>query len=134
MDSDELIEGPLTKSIIGAFYEVYNTLRYGFLEQHYSRALHLELESIGHRVAREVPARVLYKGQVIGLQKIDMVIDEKIVIEIKASEQLHPAGMRQLVSYMRASELPVGLLLHFGPEAKYYRRVQTSRADPEANT
>ena len=142
MSPDDLIESSLTESVIGAFFEVYNTLGYGFLEALYIRALHQELESRGHRVAREVLSRASYKGHVIGLQRMDMVVDEKLVVEVKSSAQLHPIAMRQLLNYLRATDLEVGLLLHFGPEPKHYRRVlsqevrssKSGRANQEANT
>jgi GxxExxY protein len=132
----DLFEEALTGSVIGAFYDVYNTLRFGFLEHIYSLALERELLARGHRVAREVGVRVMYKGAELGIQRLDMIVDEKLVIEVKATTELHKSALRQLRSYLRATNLEIGLLLHFGPQAKPYRLTSrnqnnTSEQDPE---
>jgi GxxExxY protein len=111
----------LTQSVIGAFFDVYNTLNFGLLESRYSRALEWELRSRGHHVTREFGVRVSYKGIDLGLQRLDLVVDEKLVVEIKSTQDLHTAAVRQLHSYLRASNLEVGLLLHFGPDPRFYR-------------
>jgi GxxExxY protein len=109
--------------VIGAFFEVYNTLGYGFLEQVYVMALERELRARGHRVAREVGVRIKYKGEELALHRIDMVIDEKIVVETKSTQELHRTAERQVYNYLRATGYQVGLLLHFGPEPRFYRMV-----------
>lgn len=116
-----LVEQELTHSIIGAFYEAYRTLGFGFLEQVYSLALERELVARGHRIARELGVQVMYKGEHLCTQRVDMVVDEKVIVEIKSTYQLHPSADRQLYSYLRASNLEVGLLLHFGRQASFYR-------------
>ena len=116
----ELIEEALSKSVIGAFFEVYNTLGYGFLEHLYVKALERELMARGHSVAREVGVRVMYKGEEIGFQRLDLVVDEKLVVETKATQDLHKSASRQLFNYLHATNLEIGLLLHFGPEARFY--------------
>ena len=123
-----LIEEALTRSIIGAFYEVYNCLGYGFLEHLYVLALERELIARGHTVVRQVGVTVYYKGQPLGQQRLDMIVDGKCVIEVKSTFLLHPAHERQLRSYLQGTGLQVGLLLHFGPEAKFVRIVNTGRA------
>ena len=122
-----LVEQQLTESIIGAFYEVYKTLGFGFLEQAYSSALERELVARGHRVAREVGVRVMYKGEELCTQRLDMVVDEKVVVETKSAYHPHPSADRQLYTYLRASNLEVGLLLHFGREPSFYRRFCPNR-------
>ena len=119
-----LIEGALTSSIIGAFYEVYNTLDFGFREDVYKSALEKELHALGHDVQREVRVVVHYKGEPIAVQIIDMLVDGKCVVEAKSSADLRPSWGRQLQNYLRATDLEVGLLLHFGLEAKFYRLVE----------
>jgi GxxExxY protein len=121
MRRKELVEEALTHSVIGCFFDVYNTLKFGLLESIYSRALELELVSRGHRVAREFGVRVSYKGTTLGVQRLDLVIDEKLVVEIKSTQDLHKAAVRQVYNYLRASNLELGLLLHFGPDPKFYR-------------
>jgi GxxExxY protein len=117
----ELICGRLTHSVIGAFFEVYNTLGFGFLEHLYAAALERELLARGHRVGREIWVPVIYKGEELGKQRLDMMVDEKLVIETKATHDLHKAAVRQVYNYLHATKLEVGLLLHFGPQPKFYR-------------
>jgi GxxExxY protein len=119
----ELFDGKLTHSVIGAFYEVYNNLGFGFLERFYVTALERELLDRGHKVAREVSVRVLYKGEELGSQRLDLIVDERLVVETKASSDLHRSATRQLYNYLRATNLELGLLLHFGPDPKFYRVV-----------
>lgn len=122
-----LLEETLTRSIIGAFYEVYNTLGFGFLEHLYVLAMEQELIARGHKVSRQVSVPVFYKGRQLGSQRLDMIVDDKVVIEIKSTFDLHPAAHRQLRSYLQGTKLQLGFLLHFGPEAKFYRVVSTRK-------
>jgi len=122
MHENQLIEQQLTESVIGAFYEVYNHLGYGFLEHVHAKALEIELRSRRHRVARETNVRVHYKGSLLCTQRIDMLVDDKVIIEIKSSEILPAPSMSQLRNYLKATNIEVGLLLHFGPKPKFYRR------------
>ncbi|HVD05081.1 MAG TPA: GxxExxY protein, partial [Gemmatimonadaceae bacterium] len=105
------------------FFEVYNTLGFGFLEHLYVVALAGELEERGHRVAREVGIPVFFKGRELGTQRLDLVIDNKLVIETKSTFELHDAAHRQLYSYLRATTLEVGLLFHFCPKPQFFRVV-----------
>ena len=121
MARGELIYERLAHSVIGGFYDVYNTLGFGFLEQVYVTALERELRARGHAVGREVFVPVHYKGEQIVRQRLDMVVDEKLVVEIKSTYELHGAAARQVYNYLRATRLELGLLLHFGPQPKFYR-------------
>jgi GxxExxY protein len=126
-----LIEEALTRSVIGAFYEVYNTLGFGFLEHLYVMALERELLARGHQVARQVWVRVAYKGDELGIQRIDMIVDQKLVVEIKATSKLPESATRQLYNYLRATNLEVGLLLHFGLKASFHREIcSNTRSNP----
>jgi len=122
----ELIHEALTRLVIGAFFEVYNTLGFGFLEHVYVLALELELVSMGHKVSRQVSVPVYYKGAVLGHQGVDMIVDDKLVIEIKSTYELHKAAHRQLRSYLQGTKIEVGLLLHFGPTAQFFRVVSSN--------
>ena len=122
-----LLEETLTRSIIGAFYEVYNTLGFGFLEHLYVLAMEQELIARGHKVSRQVSVPVFYKGRELGSQRLDMIVDDKVVIEIKSTFDLHSAAHRQLRSYLQGTKLQLGFLLHFGPEARFYRVVSTRK-------
>ena len=116
-----LFEERLTHSVIGAFFDVYNTLGFGFLEHIYVMALERELLARKHRVAREVAVQVLYKGQWLGQQRVDMIVDEKLVVETKSTHELHKSANRQVYNYLRSTNLEIGLLLHFGPKAHVQR-------------
>jgi len=119
----KLIEERLTHSVLGAFYEVYRNLGFGFLEQFYVMALERELRARGHCVAREVCVQVFYKGEELGSQRLDMIVDSKLIVETKATRQLPEAAGRQLFNYLRATGLEVGLLLHFGPKPRFSRMI-----------
>ena len=121
MPRSDFLHERLTYSVIGAFFEVYNTLGFGFLEHLYVVAMERELVARGHRVAREFSVPVSYKGEELGRQRLDMIVDETLVVETKASYDLHKAAARQVYNYLRATKLEVGLLLHFGPEPAFYR-------------
>ncbi|HVF41130.1 MAG TPA: GxxExxY protein, partial [Gemmatimonadaceae bacterium] len=125
MADDNLIHGDLSRAVISAFFEVYNTMGYGFLEHIYCVAMEGELKSRGLAAGREVAVEVRYKGNRVGFQRLDMVVDDKIIVEIKSSAVLSPTAKRQLHNYLRATDLEVGLLLHFGPSPKFYRQVVT---------
>jgi GxxExxY protein len=125
MSNLQLLEERLTESVIGGFYEVYNTLGFGFLEQVYMMALERELRARGHSVGREVWVPVYFKGDEISRQRIDMIVDERLVVEAKSTQNLHKSAPRQVYNYLRATQLQVGLLLHFGPEPAFYRLVHT---------
>ena len=125
-----LIERQLTGSIIGAFYEVYNTLGFGFLEHIYIMALERELIARGHHVDREMGVNVMYKGEQLARQRLDMIVDGKVVVETKSSLDLHQTARRQLYNYLKATNLELGLLLHFGEKATFYRVI---RSNPKIN-
>jgi len=116
-----LIEEELTRSVIGAFFTVYNGLGYGFVEHVYVMGLERELRGRGHRVDREVAVTVFYKGEALTTQRLDMVVDGKLVVEVKATAQLHSSASRQVYNYLKATRLEVGLLFHFGPAPGFYR-------------
>lgn len=131
MSENDLLQHKTTAAIIGAFYEVYNRLGYGFLEQVYSLALEQELLERGHTVHREVTVTIYYKGRALTNHRLDMVVDEKVVVENKSTGVLPPFTKRQTLNYLRASGKEVGLILHFGPQAKFFRVVHSGRS-PES--
>lgn len=129
MSQSELKHEGLSGSIIGAFFDVYNALGYGFLEHLYVTALERELRMRGHEVVRELSVRVMYKGDELGVQRLDMVVDRLVVVEVKSTSALDKIAPRQLYNYLRATNLEVGLLLHFGPQPKFYRVLCENRLD-----
>jgi len=116
-----LVEERLTASIIGSFFDVYNYFGFGLLESVYANALAADLRAKGHRVDREIRVPVFYKGEQIGWQRIDQLVDDKVIVETKASVKLLPTDEPQLRTYLNATKLEIGLLLHFGPTPKFYR-------------
>jgi GxxExxY protein len=121
-----LLESDLTHDVIGGFYEVYRTLGFGFLERIYQAALEEELRLRGHKIARQVPVAVAYKRVLIGTQRVDMIVDGRVVVEIKSSYELPATSSRQLFNYLSATNLQVGLLLHFGPQPNFQRVVRST--------
>ncbi|HSA56724.1 MAG TPA: GxxExxY protein [Gemmatimonadaceae bacterium] len=132
MRKHKLLEERLTHSVIGAFFEVYNTLGFGFMEHIYEMALERELRARGHRVGRQVAVQIYYKGDLLAEQRLDLIVDGKLVVETKSAPQLHKSAPRQLYNYLRATTLEVGLLLHFGPEPQFFRLIAPKR-DPPAS-
>lgn len=126
MPIESLLEHRTTESIIGAFYHVYNRLGYGFLENVYTLALERELRARGHKVDREYSVTVFYEGEPLTTVRLDMVVDRKVVVENKSTSVLPAFAQRQLFNYLRASTLEVGLILHFGPVARFYRLVRSA--------
>jgi len=127
--SSGLAHEEITRSIIGAFFDSYNGLRDGFLESTYARALELELIERGLRVDREVGVQVVYKGEAIAWHRLDMVVESRVVVEIKAGAALPPHASRQLLNYLRATRLEVGLLLHYGPSPRFFREYAPNQSE-----
>jgi GxxExxY protein len=113
----------LTDRIIGAFYRVYNTLHWGFSEKVYHNALLHELRKSGLRVETKKQYDVFYDGVMVGEYFADVVAEGLVILELKAVEQLTPAHEAQLLNYLRASGIEVGLLLNFGPKPQCRRKV-----------
>jgi GxxExxY protein len=119
----ELLERELTGEIIGAFYHCYRQLGFGFLESVYRNALATELRYRGLAVETECPLEVVYLGVLVGRFRLDMLVERRVALELKSSVLLAPVDRRQLINYLRAANVDVGLLLHFGPTAKFHRLV-----------
>jgi len=123
----DLLSPELTEAVIGSFYDVHRQLGFGFREYIYDLALERDLVAKGHRVEREVSVMVFFRGEPLARQTLDMIIDQKLVIEIKSTEFLRPNATSQLFSYLHATNLELGLLLHFGREPKFYRVLYENR-------
>lgn len=118
-----LLEEAITGSIIDTFRDVHHELGFGYRELIYSLAVERDLIAKGHQVDREVSVMVYFRGEPIARQTLDMIVDKKVIVEIKATEHLHPSASSQLFSYLCSTNMEVGLLLHFGREPKFYRSV-----------
>jgi len=121
MINDKYLHSDLTDKILSCFYDVYNQLRYGFLEKVYENALKYELEKRGFKVESQKKIEVFYDGQRVGEYYADLVVDDLVIIELKAAEELCVEHSYQLLNYLRATKFEVGLLLNFG------KRPQTAR-------
>lgn len=113
----------LTRRIIENFYKVYNTLGYGFLEKVYENALMIEFEKSGLEAKCQAPIKVFYDRQIIGEYYIDLLVEECIIVEIKAVKSLLKEHEAQLLNYLKASRIEVGLLLNFGPKPEIKRKI-----------
>ncbi len=126
-----LVAGDLTEQVIGAFYAVYNDLGPGFLESVYENALIIALDELELPVLPQVPLVVRFRRQVVGQFRADLLVADQLIVEIKAVSQLAMIHEVQLVNYLRATGIQIGLLLNFGPRAEFRRRVcTTSKIDP----
>jgi GxxExxY protein len=122
-DSKDVKHRALTERIIGVFYKVYNTLGYGFLEKIYENAMMLELAKEGIPAVAQSPIKVSYGGKVIGEYFADILVDRKLIVEIKATRGLPFESEAQLLNYLKATDIEVGILLKFGPVPEIKRKV-----------
>jgi GxxExxY protein len=115
-----LLHAELTRSVIAAFYTVYNTLGFGFLEAVYTGAMTIELRKRGHNVKREVHARVYYDDIAVAWYRADILVDDVLIVEAKSTRHLDPTATDQLENCLRATDLELGPLFHFGPKPRFY--------------
>jgi GxxExxY protein len=121
-----LLHKEITDKILKAYYEVYNELGYGFLEKVYQNAMYLELKNLGFDVIPQHPIKVKFKGVNVGDFYADLLINDCIILELKASEFLVYDNELQLLNYLRATHIEVGLLLNFGKKPEFKRVVYTN--------
>ena len=132
-EDESILEGRTTGIIIRCFYRVYDYLGYGFLEAVYCEALAIEFEEERLSFLRDPNIDVFYKnGRRLGKYKPDFLVDGKVIVEVKATEFLTYSHQRQLRNAIRVSIKEVGLLLHFGPKARFERLVHTNSRKPHA--
>jgi GxxExxY protein len=118
----------LTAAILNAFYHVYNELGYGFLEKVYENALVHELRQRGFTVAQQVPIEVTYDGIIVGNYFADVLVNNSVILELKAADGIAEEHEAQLLNYLKAGCIDVGLLLNFGPKPQVKRKVfETAR-------
>jgi GxxExxY protein len=113
--------GDITQKVIGVFYDVYNDLGYGFLESVYHRALGLALESAGLRVGSSIKILVWFRGVQVGYFEADLLVENCVLLELKAVRTLDSSHQAQLLNYLRATDIEVGLLLNFGLKPEFKR-------------
>ena len=124
MNTDYLYSN-ITEKIIGAVYKVYNTLGFGFLEKVYENALVIELKKEGLDVRQQIPIKVHYEGKVIGDYIADLIVEDKVIVEVKAVKRLDRVHETQLVNYLKAVNIEVGLLINFGKKIEVKRKIFT---------
>jgi GxxExxY protein len=123
---DNFKHSEITKLIIKAFYIVYNNLGYSFLEKVYENAIMIELKKLGLNTRKQQPISVHYNNSIIGEYFADIIVNNDVIIELKAAENLCYEHESQLVNYLKASDIEVGLLLNFGKNPQFKRKVLTS--------
>lgn len=119
----ELIHKNITESIIKTFYDVYNELGYGFLEKVYQNSMFLELRNRGFKVEAQKQIKVIYKNIEVGEYYADLMVNDFVIVELKAAEYIIEAFENQLLNYLRGTNVEVGLLLNFGPKPEFRRKV-----------
>ena len=113
----------LSEQIISAYYEVYNELGYGFLEKVYENSMILALQKRGLHGKKQVPIKVYFEKYNVGLYFADIIVEDKIIIELKADENLCEEHEAQLTNYLRATEIELGLLFNFGMKPTFKRKI-----------
>jgi len=125
-EHDDLISKELIDVILTQFYRVYNDLGYGFLERVYQNALYFALTNEGLKCEVEKPIKVYHDGHVVGDYRADLLVEDCVILELKACEDINPAHEAQLINYLKATEIEVGYLLNFGKKAKFSRKVYSN--------
>ena len=119
----QMVHGETTSHIIGAAFEVHNTLGYGFLEKVYQRAMQVELIKRGSQAELEVPIKVLYKSALVGEYYADLLVDGSVMVEIKVAKCYNREDEAQLLNELKATAVKVGMLVNFGREHVQYKRM-----------
>jgi GxxExxY protein len=125
-NSESLLHKDITEEIISAYYYVYNELGYGFLEKVYENAMLIELKSRGFKVESQKIIKVNFKDSIVGEYFADIIVEDKIILELKSCEALVKEHEVQLFNYLKATNIEVGLLFNFGKRAAFNRKVFTN--------
>jgi len=115
-----------TERIIKAFYIVYNKLGYGFLEKVYENALVIELRNMGFNCKNQYPVKVFYNEEQVGKYYADIIVDDEIILELKAMEGLCEEHEYQLINYLKATDIELGMLFNFGKKPEFRRKIFTN--------
>jgi hypothetical protein len=121
----KLLHTEMTSKILKAFFKVYNVLGYGFLEKVYQNAMLIELRAMGLKCSSQQPIKVYYGDHLVGDYYADIIVEDSVILELKAIEMIAPEHEVQLVNYLKGTEIEVGLLLNFGPKPQYKRKILT---------
>ncbi|MBI1289460.1 MAG: GxxExxY protein [Flavobacteriales bacterium] len=118
-----MLHGDITGKILEAFFNVYHELGYGFLEKVYENAMLIELDELGLFCRQQHPISVFYNGENVGEYFADILVEDRVIVELKATEGISERHEAQLINYLRATDMEVGLLLNFGKKPEYRRKV-----------
>ena len=121
-----MLHQDLTEKIIKAFYTVYNTLGYGFLEKVYENALIIEFQKIDLHSSQQESIKVLYDDHIVGDYVADIIVNDVVIIEVKAAEGLREEHRNQLLNYLKSTDKEIGLLLNFGKKPEFKRVILTN--------
>jgi len=121
--NEQFRHAELTKGIIGCFFDVYNELGFGFIESVYENSLSIALRSKGFEVHQQIAIPVWFRGNQVGDFDADVMVNRLILLELKTARGIDPAHLAQLMNYLKATEIEVGLLLNFGPKPEFKRVV-----------
>ncbi|MFZ4679503.1 MAG: GxxExxY protein [Flavobacterium sp.] len=121
-----LLHKSITDIILKVYYEVYNELGYGFLEKVYQNAMYFELKSLGYKVEAQKQIKVYFKQQLVGEYYSDLLVEDKVIVELKACDLLMNIHVAQIMNYLKATQIEVGLLLNFGEEPEFKRLIYTN--------
>jgi len=127
MKNDNFIHSDTTEKIIKCFYKVYNTLGYGFLEKVYENAMFIELRNLGLFVEKQKQIIVYYEEVKVGEYYADLIVSKSVIVELKAAESLCEEHEFQLINYLKATNIEIGLLLNFGKEPQMKRKIFTNK-------
>lgn len=123
MKDEYFLHSDITEKIINSFFKVYNTLGYGFLEKVYENAMFIELKNFGLYVEKQKRIQVSYRDEIVGDYFADLIVNDQVIIELKAAESLCEEHEYQLINYLKATEIEVGLLLNFGKKPEFKRKI-----------
>ena len=118
-----MLHEKITEKILNAYYKVYNYLGYGFLEKVYENSMVIELQKTGLRVRQQENIKVYYESEVVGDYYTDLLVDDLVIVELKAAEKISEKHEAQLINYLKATKIEVGLLLNFGKEPEFKRKI-----------
>mgnify|MGYP001362440654 CR=1 FL=1 len=125
----EFLYKDITETILKSFFEVYKTLGYGFLEKVYHNALIHELQKNGLYVEKECKIDVMYKGIIVGEYYADLIVEKKIILEIKTAEIIVKQFEYQLMNYLRATKYELGMILNFGKKPEFSRKIYSNNSE-----
>jgi GxxExxY protein len=112
----------ITELIIKAFYKVYNTLGYGFLEKVYENAMLIELKKMGLNAVAQPPVKVFYEGEQVGVYFADILVENKVMLELKTADGIAAENEAQLINYLKATDIEIGLVLNFGKKPQFKKK------------